>query len=416
MKAVLQYLRLLVITLALSIINGMLLLTVVHILPVERIDENIRKSSSIFVTEGDYYDYSPENLSSRIDNFTDSIMLMIAGYKGSESIINQAIYNYFVLLPDKPKTESLVIVGEDKKNNEIEKRTYEWYWHGYLVFLKPLLFFFSILEIRHMNYVIILGEIVIISILFYRQRKGLYILPYIISVTFMNPSTISLSLAYCVPFHITNISIIILLLHPKYVVRRGAVFFCLIGALTSYMDFLTYPILTLIFPFVLYVCISDRINLSKCMGCLVSWATGYFGMWASKWLISTIITGENHFVKGFERITVRSSNTFNRITIGFSDFTRIMKPYVIQGPYLILLILLLVFLIVLIFKQKHVEHNQVYKTITIVLISLLPFIWYLISIQHSFLHNHITYRTIAGAFFALGCCLIPLIGDKTTKN
>ena len=68
-------------------------------------------------------------------------------------------------------------------------------------------------------------------------------------------------------------------------------FFLIVGILTSYFDFLTYPVVTLGIPLCCYFLLeSDRLwnNIKRLTGFSVSWAIGYAGMCAAKWVIADL--------------------------------------------------------------------------------------------------------------------------------
>ena len=369
--------------------------------------------------EGDYYSYIRGMPSSEIDNYMDSTMLMIAGYNGTEDIISQVIYNYYIIYPDKQRTESLHLVGEaylDGDDNGTEKKTYEWYWHGYLVVLKPLLQFFSVADLRRINSILILCEVVFVSLLLYKNTLHLYCIPFLISVSFMNLSTVALSISYSLPFHITIISMVAELLFPRWIQKNSIMLYCTIGALTSYLDFLTYPIITLVFPLVIYLSRNKQRLFVKTLGNITSWGIGYIGMWTSKWLISTVITKQNHFIKGFERISVRSANVYNNTSLGVNEFINIMQRYVKQSPYLFLIFGFVIILLIILLKQKHLEQNRIVCSAIMLCCSLLPLLWYVISRQHSYIHNHFTFRAMSGSFFVIGSFLIPLLEQKQVNK
>ena len=79
--------------------------------------------------------------------------------------------------------------------------------------------------------------------------------------------------------------------------------FLLSGVITSYFDLLTYPLLSLTFPLItllLMIRKHEKIVSNKMivgMICLNSffWGIGYGGMFISKWLVATLITGNDVF-------------------------------------------------------------------------------------------------------------------------
>ena len=60
------------------------------------------------------------------------------------------------------------------------------------------------------------------------------------------------------------------------------------------MDFLTTPILTLGFPLVVFIAVNkEKDRLKTLFTQSFIWLLGYASIWASKWLIGWILTGEN---------------------------------------------------------------------------------------------------------------------------
>lgn len=118
------------------------------------------------------------------------------------------------------------------------------------------------------------------------------------SFLFMKPVLVLVSLTMSVCWILTLLAVEYMLLHHDRLHEKGQYpeFFLIVGILTSYFDFLTYPIVTLGIPLCCYFLLeSDRLwnNIKRLTGFSVSWAIGYAGMWAAKWVIAdlTLHTG-----------------------------------------------------------------------------------------------------------------------------
>ena len=134
-----------------SIVIGYLLLVGVYCIPTQKIDENLRESVKILDSEGDYPEKIKGYYDSRLDNWTDSIMLLTAAYEDDNSVYFFAVMNpRNSVFGKKPYVVYIQLYKETTKEN-LETTTYGRYWHGYLVFLKPLLYFFNLGEIRYLN-------------------------------------------------------------------------------------------------------------------------------------------------------------------------------------------------------------------------------------------------------------------------
>ena len=132
-----------------SAMVGYLLLVAVYLLPVDTIKANIQVSSSIQQTESDRYDWAPNILSSALDGFTDSIMLNMAAYKSDRGAFVDAADN--ICLWDDAMGGSTVDILFNHVLSETDGAYdfhYGRYWHGHLLYLKPLLQFLSVADIR----------------------------------------------------------------------------------------------------------------------------------------------------------------------------------------------------------------------------------------------------------------------------
>ena len=116
----------------------------------------------------------------------------------------------------------------------------------------------------------------------------------LIGFLFMKPVLVLCSLTMSVCWIITlAVLLIMLLCHSKIEAgKRYPELFLLTGILTSYFDFLTYPVVTLGFPLCAYFLLAERESikkgLQKVIGYSFCWGVGYVGMWALKWIIADV--------------------------------------------------------------------------------------------------------------------------------
>ena len=134
---------------------------VAYSLPVEPMRKNVAKSVEMMLNQREYWSWlGTGKLSYTIsDGFTDAIMLSNATFddKGSTSILNKAMLNPRGKIENKAnaRIEALAMqIGAIEKNDSYHIQNYSRYWHGYLIFLKPLLMIFSVAQIRLINFFI----------------------------------------------------------------------------------------------------------------------------------------------------------------------------------------------------------------------------------------------------------------------
>lgn len=422
MKKTINYLIKSIITFIGIVFLGFALLFLSHLLPSEKIALHVRESGSIIRDETDYWVITHGDITSQLDNFTDAIMLLSSGYTGDESLIDKTIYNYRIYLKGATKGESCMycgILGAD----QMKQHSYEWYWQGFQIVLKPLLLFLNLTQIRHLNMFIVISSIVSICLLLHRKEKTAYILPYLMAVCFLNLSTTFISLQYSAVFHLTSVGMITMLLFYNNLKFRSNMwlFFMIIGMFTSYFDFLTYPIMVLGFLLILYFLLEESENglweIPKVIGYSAMWFIGYIGMWVSKWVLSSIITGENEIAKGISKFQERSSNTVGDDPFTWSEMMSTMKSYLTNGITMYLIMTILLLLVILVIATKgYRQKNKWIISIIIGGISLYPFIWYTIAANHSMQHNFFTFKSMSVFIFGITSFLIPCVDWRILKQ
>ena len=133
-----------------------------------------------------------------------------------------------------------------------------------------------------------------------------------------------------------------------------------------------------------------------------------------KWAVVTMLTDYNiiydgwrsfiHRTVGFAEngIILPTLSYMNVLQVNFNVFFNLYTPILLVGC------------LVLIFMRRcRLQKNM--QAVTFLLIALMPFVWYLIFINHSFVHWWMSYKILAITIYALlsafVCCLEP-----KTKN
>lgn len=169
-------------------LTGYLLLAVVYRIPTERMERNVRDSADIFEREGTYPQLIRHG-NAQLDNYTDALMLLVAAYPAQDvwrSPLNAQHY------AGNPCRELVNIYRDGGAGNTV---MYARYWHGYLLFLKPLLFFFNYATIRYMMIFVQLGLFVLIIYKLSGRHKEM-IIPTFLFWIFLNPIATMMSLQF----------------------------------------------------------------------------------------------------------------------------------------------------------------------------------------------------------------------------
>ena len=185
-----------------SALAGLLCLWAVHLIPSDLLTEHLAASEALLKEEGPSA-FAVKWGYSQLDNFTDNWMIHIAAYDGGQSALERSLMNYYHSWPDKEQVFDELMVQAD--NPEYTDLSYERYWHGYEVWLRPLLVFTDYRHIRYIN--LALQLLLTAMILFTMYRRGLkqLILPYILMLGTMLPPTLWRCMQYSSIFSIMSL-------------------------------------------------------------------------------------------------------------------------------------------------------------------------------------------------------------------
>lgn len=415
-----------------SALIGLGLLILVYMLPTAQIKANINRGSDVLLVQTTNYNYAGDYKSTVIDNFTDSLILNELFYETDNPIVdavNVPNYSY----PDKEILYSTMayLNGDPVPEGGIE--LYPRYWHGYAVVLKTFFMFFDYTDLKIFNQAVQFILILIIVLLMMKQKLAHYMWGFIMMIIYWNPATIGVSIQLSSCFYISMIASIIVLFEPAFLFRsenRKAntfLFFLMIGVVTCFFDFLTYPLATLAVPYVFYLLIryineiqSIKDTIIDMVSVCAHWAFGYVTMWTSKWFLATIITGNNIFMDAYAKITERSSTTFSFE----DDVTRwqvvvaLVRRCVIKWPYIILFAITF---LVCIYMYRECFHNirknvLCSKVVALLLMGLSPFVWIYVVANHSYIHNGLVCRIMGITIFSWYCMLISLVQNSYTDR
>lgn len=402
--------RNLIIVFFLTVLLGFGLMVFTYMLPSGRVKNNIANSDTSFSVNDLISGYHTTHL----DNYTDSLILGELAYKNPDvGVIKNAMGVYGVV----EGTESFqkFISGQ-----EAYITTYERYWHGNLAVLKPLFIFLKYQDVQLLMFLVEFFMLFMIVTLMRKNKLDKYIIPFLISVFLIHPETIGLSFQYSAMYCVLLLSLIILLQFKDKIFDKKLLiyYFMIIGMATSFFDFLTYPAITFGVPIVFYyllekedVSLKDRFKKIILYGIL--WCIGYLGMWFSKWVIASIVFQENCIKQAINIIFFRSSaEEFSRLSVITTNLG-IYKHY----TYLIVFLCAILYYGIRLYKNKeNISKERMLLSIPLLLICLIPFAWYLVVSNHSYIHYWMTYRELIILFFAGQCLVEYNIIDKKRSD
>lgn len=419
----LRRLLMLLVALCSSVILGYMLLVFVYCIPTNRMEMNLRKSAAIFVEEGTYPQKINNYIDSRLDNWTDSLMLLTAVREGGEPAYISAALNSRNLISEKNPCESLIQIYAERNTDNLKTVKYGRYWHGYLVFLKPLLLFFDYSEIRYINMFVQIMLFALAAVLLGKKGRGIYILPLVLSWLFLNPLSTMLSIQFSIIALIVFIQMIVMLKFEDEYCEKPfllVVNFFALGCIVNYFDLLTYPLVALGIPLAYWLnaCVLKKMeNVIRIVWDVakycIAWVCGYGGMWIGKWLLGSIVTGENILSDAINQVAVRTDNAVAQDEF---SFTELMGRLFYASNELVIWFAAacIVFLAIygIVKKKIKISLNRI---VVCVIIGTMPFVWYAVLGNHSWIHFWFAYRELVIFINALLMMTVGLIQNSTER-
>lgn len=364
---------------------------------------------------------------SQLDNFTDAIMIQ----QSQRTSGWNSVTAYFADSSQWSTLESGAV--HNPIYAAFANQGYPRYWHGYTLFLKPLLVVFNYSSIRIISFVV-LTFLLCAAFSVVKDRFGLIAaLCFTTSLVSINFFVVPMSLVFSPVTYITLLSICALKVFDSHTNRVLA--FTVIGAFTNYTDFLTFPLLTLCFP--LIFCVMYDAVYEKNMSLLkrfwiviysgLMWLIGYASTWFMKWVFSSIVIHQNVISDAIHSIMIRSDTGGVNEAQGES----FNKIEVIQNNYRCLLanmpkrfMLLFVVLVIIILAYKFLRISSINEVVTrlisgspILLISIAPVVWYAALSNHSAIHmEFFAYKNASITFLGILLYIVLLFSASSDEN
>lgn len=176
--------------------------------PMDIIKNNLKESGASFSEKSSYPEIIRHYKSGQLDDYTDALILNIAGYDGDESVLIRAMANYRTIIGSDPCAD---LKNFQEKNRGITVKEYTRYWFGSLFFIKLMLLFFDYSDMQMWNQMIQISLLVYMFYLFVKQKIEKYCVPLLSSVFLLMPIIIPLSLQFSSVYYITLITMILII-------------------------------------------------------------------------------------------------------------------------------------------------------------------------------------------------------------
>ena len=361
--------------------------------------------------------------SSQPDNYTSVLILKTAAYTGAESRLMRTFGGFRTDMPTPEGGDAWAAfcTYADGTESPTGGLSYSRYWHGYILPLRILLCFFNTANIQ-MLLLALQGLLCGCLLLLLQKRRVLRLAPGFFAAFFvMMPSVTGLCLQYAPVTLLMLISCCLLLAAEDWIRSFCGfpAFFAAVGLMTSYLDLLTFPMITISFPLAMLIALqldegrSGTALLKDSVLCILAWGIGFAGMWAFKWLLNMLVFGSGYTGGIAGQIALRMSSSSHGTS--YSRLGMLLRNFnVILAKSSYLLILLLAGLASLAASLRRGRPDP--RALLLLLPAAIPIVWMLLTTNHIYDHTYYTYRNIAGFLFACFALLSCLIKSRKTEK
>ena len=178
-----------------------------------------------------------------------------------------------------------------------EMANYPRYWNGVVIFMKVLLLFFTIPDIRMLNMFLNIALLSVAIALMIKRNLGKYMIPFVTAILFINPVTMIMSVIFSAEYIPMLLCIIAILRWGDIISKYEGgweLLFAITGSVTAFMCFLSSPVIALGVPLVVLIWINEEKNVVKTVVTeSIYWVGAYAVTWVLKWIICTLFTSHN---------------------------------------------------------------------------------------------------------------------------
>ena len=396
-----------------------LLLFVVGKIPRKYIEKNVKDSLDYF----NKYEFQIDEQVKRrdytiINPYADSMILNIIysidTNNALKSVMEARYYSEYGEEDYRNKDLNQMVENNIEPNQE-----YMRYWHGSIIFIKPLLIFLNLVQIQNLNAgILLIMELILIIMLLKRKQFALCI-AYVLGLLATSFWIVPRSLEYTWCYMLMNIISIIAIILKDDDKKLNKLFF-ISGILICYFDFLTAETLTILVPMLMVLAIrfkenkefSLKENFTFIIKSLFTWGIAYSLMWVSKWVLASIILGKSAIPYVFGKAQRRINGPLYNKSDDDMYKGVILRNILIMYPINIvkqvnkLILPAIVYFItqVLIIDYKNIKKRNF--AIILLVVAIIPYIRYLVLANHSYLHCFFTFRAQFATIMALTLILL----------
>ena len=396
-------------------------LTLVCALPNERIQKNILDSVPQMRQEGLRYQAFGHELST-LDGFTDQLIAEMQFVVDPANPFKAAIVSY------REDFDYLDIIERVAAGGEKVTDNYARYWHGYAVWLRPLLMLFNYGQTRIVMNVAFYALLAAVFALLYIRTKVwwsgvppalalLSVYLFTIPMSWQFFSVFAVALAVC-------IYILLKLKNAEFVPKLPHVLF-ISGALTTFIDLTSAPLVACGFPLIISLLVIYRhkyissVREYAALGAkmVFAWGLGYVILWVSKWVLADAVFRLGTISGALERTrawTYGEAQLYPEIIWWKAPvfvFEYTFRSFAL--PAFLFLLALVAFVI-----WRAVKHKD-HMLWVFLGAGLMPVVWFMVAYSHTYVHYFMVFRALSVSIMAIisaFCCALWRYYQTKKKN
>lgn len=403
---------------------------VTFMIPKSYIEDNIKESAEYLSNQELFRDIITDKVNTKQDNYADSILLNIIFNLDSSNSFKSILESKYYYEEGKEENDNLL---KSVTENVKPTKTYSRYWHGSIIFLRPLLCFFNLQEIRLILFITTILLLLISFINLIKKKLYSYVFCFIVSLVIINTWVISYSLEYVFMYLLMSIILIPVMIFKdnKLILIK---LFSISGVLACFIDFLTTETLVLTIPLLTLIVIKEKENnirsikeelkdiLLFCFLFVISYSLTFItkltliytklGKQEIKLALNSVIERSIGSVNLSNSNLSPKATSFQKIYLGIIRNFGCLFQYK-SNVSSITIVSTIVLILIIIFSIIYLFHsNSLYKELGVlmIIISLIPIIRFIVLSNHSYIHYFFTYRAllvlvISLLYYTVKCCI-----------
>ncbi|MBP3655849.1 MAG: hypothetical protein J6K32_04050 [Clostridia bacterium] len=380
------------------------------------INEHALSSVKQFKEEGVYpQPFHDNDRSSQLDNWTDSLILQASVTMNTGDDPLTIFSNPYLIREYGDETHhDLILSLEETAQTGETNRSYSYYWQGFRVFVRPLLIIMDYQDIRGLVAIVFMALFAAALLALYRHAGLCLAAPFAVAVAAMNAPVAMSQLQYVPCFFLAFAA---LCLTPR-ALRAGVIapFFFVLGACTQYVDFYTYPLLTLGFPLVFMLALLRDEGAGRraaLMGrCVLAWLSAYGLFWLIRLLLAALFMDPKWFSLAFDRFSTWTGLSGEA---QYAEFTPGRAVQLVMDMTMSKRNLLLFCMVLALYACRFAVcalRRQLRRPPLLMLVpAVLPFVWVAAASRATGNHYWFQYRAMAVTVFAVGAFLAQITGS-----